>query len=87
MVDKKKISNVGGLYYKVYPIFCGKRDARAVLVLHKYCRHFRSFVGICSNLILMSRRWYCFPNLKQINILKWNWIWMNLVVAKGKAIY
>lgn len=37
-------------------IFCGKRDARAVLVLYKYCRHFRSFVGTCFNLVLMSRR-------------------------------
>ena len=28
-------------------IFCGKRVARAVLVLCKYCSYFRDFVGIC----------------------------------------
>lgn len=27
-------------------IVCGKRDARAVLVLYKYCPYFRNFVGI-----------------------------------------
>lgn len=26
-------------------IFCGKRNARAVLVLYKYCPYFRDFVG------------------------------------------
>ena len=34
-------------------IFCGKRVSRTVLVLYKYCSHFRDFVGICSNLVLM----------------------------------
>lgn len=28
-------------------IFCGKRDVRAVLVLHKYCLYLCSFVEIC----------------------------------------
>ena len=42
-------------------IFCGKGDARAVLVLYKYCPYFCGFVGICFNLVhvecvvLMSR--------------------------------
>lgn len=40
-------------------IFCGKGDARAVLVLYKYCRHFRSFVGICFNLLLTSKVLSC----------------------------
>ena len=34
-------------------IFCGKRVARTVLVLYKYCPYFCAFVGICFNLILM----------------------------------
>lgn len=34
-------------------IFCGKRDARAVLVLYKYCLYFRNFVGICFDLVPM----------------------------------
>ncbi len=37
-------------------IFCGKRDARAVLVLYKYCLYFRNFVGICFDLVLMWRQ-------------------------------
>ena len=36
-------------------IFCGKRVARAVLVLYKYCSYFRDFVGICFDLVLMWR--------------------------------
>ena len=28
-------------------IFCGKRDARVVLVLYKYYPYLRDFVGIC----------------------------------------
>ena len=39
-------------------IVCGKRDARAVLVLYKYCPYFRDFVGICSNLILIQNVWW-----------------------------
>ena len=35
--------------------FCGKRDTRVVLVLYKCCPHFRDFVGICSDLVLMLR--------------------------------
>lgn len=42
-------------------IFCGKRVARAVLVLQKYCMYFRYFVGICSNLVCTSRLLYSFP--------------------------
>ena len=34
-------------------IFCGKGDARAVLVLYKYCPYFCGFVGICFNLVCM----------------------------------
>ena len=37
-------------------IFCGKGDARAVLVLYKYCPYFCGFVGICFNLVCMWRR-------------------------------
>ena len=37
-------------------IFCGKRVARTVLVLYKYCPYFCDFVGICSNLVRMWRR-------------------------------
>ena len=36
-------------------IFCGKRVARAVLVLYKYCSYFRDFGGICFDLVLMWR--------------------------------
>jgi len=32
-------------------VFCGKRDARSVLVLQKYFPYFRDFAGICSNLV------------------------------------
>ena len=37
-------------------IFCGKRDARAVLVLYKYCLYSCDFVGICFDLILTLKR-------------------------------
>lgn len=42
-------------------IFCGKRDARAVLVLYKYCLYFRNFMGICFDLALPLRQSRCFP--------------------------
>ena len=42
-------------------IFCGKEDARAVLVLYKYCSYFCGFVEICFNLVCMWRRLSCFP--------------------------
>ena len=38
-------------------IFCGKEDARAVLVLYKYCSYFCGFVEICFNLVCMWRRY------------------------------
>ena len=37
-------------------IFCVKEDARAVLVLYKYCPYFRNFVGISFEFVLTSRR-------------------------------
>ena len=37
-------------------IFCGKGDARAVLVMYKYFPYFCGFVGICFNLVCMWRR-------------------------------
>lgn len=37
-------------------MFCGKWDARAVLVGYKYCPYFRNFVGISFDLILMLKR-------------------------------
>ena len=40
-------------------IFCRKRAALAVLVLYKYCPYFSDFVGICSDLVLMWRRYVC----------------------------
>ena len=36
-------------------VFCVKEDARAVLVLYKYCSYFCDFVGICFNLVLTLR--------------------------------
>lgn len=36
-------------------IFCGKRVARTVFVLQKYFSYFRIFVGICFDLVCMSR--------------------------------
>lgn len=55
-------------------VFCVKEDARAVLVLYKYCSHFCGFVEICFNLVCMwrlcaaykkyekSRKGTCFQN-------------------------
>ena len=37
-------------------VFCVKEDARAVLVLYKYCSYFCGFVEICFNLVCMLRR-------------------------------
>ena len=37
-------------------IFCVKEDARAVLVLYKYCSYFCGFVEICFNLVCMWRQ-------------------------------
>ena len=42
-------------------VFCVKEDARAVLVLYKYCSYFCGFVEICFNLVCMLRRLYFFP--------------------------
>ena len=39
-------------------IFCGKEDARAVLVLYNYWSYFCGFVEICFNLVCMWRRLY-----------------------------
>ena len=36
-------------------VFCVKEDARAVLVLYKYCSYFCGFVEICFNLVCMWR--------------------------------
>ena len=47
-------------------IFCGKRDAHAVLVLYKYCPYFRNFVGICFDLVLMWKRLFFCPNKNQM---------------------
>lgn len=49
-------------------IFCGKRDARAVLVLYKYCPYFLDFVGICFDLVLISRRWFSWLEKLQTHI-------------------
>lgn len=46
-------------------IFCGKRVARTVLVLYKYCPYFCDFVGICSNLVFMWKRCVYCPNFMQ----------------------
>lgn len=54
-IPSEEILHQGGAKL-VALIFCGKRDARAVLVLYKYYQYFRSFVGICSDLVLTSRR-------------------------------
>ncbi len=49
-------------------VFCVKEDARAVLVLYKYCSYFCGFVEICFNLVCMWRRLYCFPTKSQTDI-------------------
>lgn len=59
--------------------FCGKRDARAVLVLYKYCPYFRDFVGICSNLVLMLRRYVYCPNSTQSNISRLRSRWTSWI--------
>ena len=43
-------------------VFCVKEDARAVLVLYKYCSYFCGFVEICFNLVCMLRRLFFCPN-------------------------
>ena len=44
-------------------IFCGKRDAQAVLVLYKYSPYCRDVVGICFDLVRMWRRWQSFAKV------------------------
>lgn len=51
-------------------IFCGKRDARVVLVLYKYYPYLRDFVGICFDLVLMWKRYVYCPNFTQTIILR-----------------
>lgn len=55
-------------------IFCGKRDARVVLVLYKYCPYFRDFVGICSNLVFTWRRLPSCPDHRPDILLIRYWI-------------
>ena len=55
-------------------IHCGKKDARAVLVLYKYCSYFRDFVGMCFGLVVMLNvSCFCPTNHRIVLlILKWN---------------
>ena len=62
-------------------IFCGKRVARAVLVVYKYCPYFFNFVEICSNLVLMWKPLCFCPANHQIVSLMLRW---SLEMAKGK---
>ena len=82
-IPSEEISHQGGAKFMGL-IFCGKGDARAVLVLYKYCPYFCGFVGICFNLVLTPRRWLCFPNLKQINLSKWNMYIFFLLVFQSE---
>ena len=47
-------------------VFCVKEDARAVLVLYKYCSYFCGFVEICFNLVCMWRRCAFWANENQM---------------------
>ena len=49
-------------------VFCVKEDARAVLVLYKYCSHFCGFVEICFNLVCMWKASCSCPTSHQIAI-------------------
>ena len=54
-IPSEEILHQGGAKFMEL-IFCGKGDARAVLVLYKYCPYFCGFVGICFNLVCTTRR-------------------------------
>ncbi len=57
-------------------IFCGKKDARAVLVLYKYCSYFCDFAGICFELVLMLKVSCCFPREKSTQRrFGWSSLW------------
>lgn len=51
-------------------VFCVKEDARAVLVLYKYCSYFCGFVEICFNLVCMLSAWSYWKELTNKNIIK-----------------
>lgn len=47
-------------------VFCVKEDARAVLVLYKYCSYFCGFVEICFNLVCMWRALHCLQSKNKV---------------------
>ena len=49
-------------------VFCVKEDARAVLVLYKYCSYFHDFVGICFDLVHM---WRQLSSFRKNNTVHW----------------
>ena len=69
-------------------VFCVKEDARAVLVLYKYCSYFCGFVEICFNLVCMwSACVYCPTPVKQSNMRTENLlIWLMTFRAKAKVL-
>lgn len=54
-MKKEKILHQGGAKFMEL-VFCVKEDARAVLVLYKYCSYFCGFVEICFNLVCMWKQ-------------------------------